>query len=87
MNSSFYSENELAEIGFKSFGQNVMISKKASIYGAGSIEIGNNVRIDDFCILSGKIKLGDYIHISAYSSLFAGDKGIEMKDFCTLSSR
>ena len=85
--SSFYTEEELKEIGFKSFGKNVLISKKASIYGAHNMTIGNNVRVDDFCILSGKITFGDYIHISAYTSLFAGDVGIELEDFATISSR
>ena len=27
--------------------------------------LGDNIRIDDFCILSGNIKLGSYIHIPA----------------------
>lgn len=85
--NSFYSEEELEKIGFQSYGKNVLISKKASIYAAEKMIIGNNVRIDDFCILSGKIELGDYIHISAYCGLFAGDTGIKMMDFTTLSSR
>lgn len=85
--SSFYSEEELKEIGFKKVGANVFLSKNASIYGADKIEIGNHVRIDDFCILSGNIKLGSYIHIAAYSALFGGVSGIEMDDFSGLSSR
>ena len=85
--NSFYSTEELANIGFKSVGKNVMISKKASIYGAANISIGDNVRIDDFVILSGKIEFGNYIHIAAYSALFAGDQGIIFKDFSGVSSR
>lgn len=85
--SSFYSNEELESLGFKKIGQNALISRKASIYGASSIEIGNDVRIDDFCFLSGNIKLGNNIHISAYSALIAGDKGIELHDFSGLSSR
>ena len=53
--NSFYTENELKQIGFKRIGENVLISRKASIYQPELIEIGNNVRIDDFCILSGNI--------------------------------
>lgn len=85
--NSFYSQEELKKIGFKSLGQNILISRKASVYGAKNISIGNNVRIDDFCILSGKITLGNHIHISAYSSIFAGNAGVEFKDFVTFSSR
>ncbi|MFI3326699.1 MAG: acyltransferase, partial [Clostridia bacterium] len=85
--NSFYSQEELESIGFKSFGKNVLISRKVSIYGAKNISIGNNVRIDDFCILSGKITLGNYIHVSAYSSIFAGEAEVVFKDFVTFSSR
>ncbi|WP_050636502.1 acyltransferase [Candidatus Stoquefichus sp. SB1] len=85
--NSFYSVEELKELGLKSFGKNVLISKKASIYNSKEIEIGNNVRIDDFCILSGKIKLANNIHIAAYSSLFAGNVGIELESFSCISSR
>lgn len=87
MINSFYSENELEEIGFKFLGKNVLISRKASIYGADRMIIGNNVRIDDFSILSGSIELGNYIHIAAYCALFGGSKGIQMMDFSALSSR
>lgn len=85
--SSFYDEEELMQLGFKRVGQNVKISRKASIYGAENISIGNNVRIDDFCILSGCIEICNYVHIAAYTSLFAGTIGIIMKDFSCLSSR
>lgn len=82
----FLSGMQLASIGFKSIGNNVLISDKASIYSPESISIGSNVRIDDFCILSGNIKLGNSIHISAYSALY-GKYGIEMEDFTGLSPR
>lgn len=59
--SNFYNEVELKNLGLKSYGENVLISKKCSIYGAENIEIGNNVRIDDFCILSGEIKIGNCV--------------------------
>lgn len=85
---SFLSKEELDEIGFKSIGENVLFSKRASVYSPELICIGNNVRIDDFAILSGEIYLGDYIHIAAYCALFGGtgSAGIEMKDYSGLSS-
>lgn len=85
--SSFYSIEELQQIGFKSLGENVLISRKASIYGAEKMEIGSHVRIDDFCFLMGKIKIGNYVHIAPYSNLVAGNTGIEMQDFSGVSSR
>ena len=87
MATSFYSEEELQELGLRRVGKNVFISKKTSIYGAEYISIGNNVRIDDYCILSGNITLGNYIHVAAFSALFGGKAGIVMKDYSGLSSR
>lgn len=87
MENSFLSKEELKTLGLKSYGTNVLISKKASLYNVGQISIGNDVRIDDFCILSGKITLGNYIHISAGTYLYGADVGIEMKDYSGISSR
>lgn len=85
--NSFYGNAELKQMGLKAYGKDVLISKKCSIYGAENISIGNNVRIDDFCILSGNIQIGNHIHIAAGCYLFAGNAGIEMCDFACLSSR
>lgn len=87
MVTSFYSKEEITGLGLKNCGENVLISRKASIYGAGNITIGDNVRVDDFCVLSGNIVLGNHIHIAVYSALFGGRAGIEMQDFSNLSSR
>ena len=87
MTTSFYTEQELKDLGLKSFGHNVLLSRKASIYGAENISIGHDVRIDDFCILSGKITLGSYIHISAYTALYAGSEEITIGNFSSISSR
>ncbi len=86
--NSFYSEQELHEIGFKSFGKNVLISRKCSIYSPEVITIGNNVRVDDFCILSGgeHISIGDYVHIAAGSSIYGGG-GVTLEDFVNISGR
>lgn len=86
MATSFYTRDELLGLGFKSVGENVLLSRKASVYGAGNISIGDNVRIDDFCILSGHITLGSNIHISAYVALY-GAMGIELEDYTGISPR
>ena len=52
--NGFFSIDELKKIGFRSVGNNANVSRKASIYGAGYIDIGDNVRIDDFCIGTGR---------------------------------
>lgn len=84
--NSFYSYDELSDLGLIKFGSEVKISRKCSIYG-NDIIIGDNVRIDDFCILSGKIRLGNYIHIAAYSALYGGEEGIYISDYANISSR
>ena len=85
--NSFYSVEGLRELELKAVGDNVLLSKKASIYGAWNISIGSHVRIDDFCILSGHIEIGNYIHIAAYSAIYGGEDGVFIDDFANLSSR
>jgi len=79
----------IEKMGFLSIGQNVHVSDRVSFYNTASISLGNNVRIDDFCVLSagaGGIFLGDYVHIAVYSSLMGAGK-ISLFDFSGLSSR
>jgi acetyltransferase-like isoleucine patch superfamily enzyme len=87
MKDNFYSSDEVKNLGFKETGHNVLISRDAHFYAIESICLGNNVRIDDFCILSGKIKIGSYIHIGAGTTFIAGNAGIEMEDFSGTSHR
>lgn len=86
MQTSFYTEDELQNLGLKSYGKDVLISRFVRLYSPQTISIGDNVRIDDFSILSGIIKIGSNIHIAAYCALY-GAKEIEMKDYSGLSAR
>lgn len=86
---AFLTEKQLNEMGFAALGHNVQISDKASIYGAHRIKIGNNVRIDDFCVLSagdGGIEIGNYVHIAVFALLIGAGK-ITVSDFAGVSSR
>lgn len=85
--NDFYTQEELNSLGFQSLGEDVRLSRKACIYGAENMLLGSHVRIDDFCILSGHIQLGSYIHVAAYTALYGGDDGIFVEDFANLSSR
>lgn len=60
------------------------ISPKASLYG--KIEMGDNVRIDDFCILTGDIKIGSNIHIACYTFI-SGQYGVEIEDYVQIAPR
>lgn len=76
-------------MGFASVGNNVQLSDRASFYNTANISLGNNVRIDDFCVLSagvGGINIGNYIHIAVFSLLIGAGK-IILSDFCNISSR
>lgn len=84
--TSYYDDTELKDLGLRSYGTNVLISRKTSIYAPSLISIGDNVRIDDFCILSGNIQIGSYVHISAYVALY-GSLGISIGDYSGLSAR
>ena len=68
-------------------GKGSWVSPKASVYGGENIVIGDNVRIDDFCILSGGekgLKIGNHIHIAAGVKLFGGG-GIIIENFAQIS--
>lgn len=85
-NDAFWSLDELRSFGFASFGEDVQISKHALIYQPHLISIGNNVRIDDFAKLNGKITIGSNIHIASFVCLM-GSYGITLKDYAQVSLR
>ena len=82
---AYYTEEELKHLGFKYVGKNVKVSDKASIYNHEQIEIGNNSRIDDFCVVSGKIKIGENVHITPMCLVAGGEKGIVFENFTTIA--
>jgi len=86
---SIYTREELQGLGLGGYGEDVRISRRASLYGASRIVLGDHVRIDDFCVLSagdGGIEIGSYIHIAVYSSLIGAGR-ITVHDFANISSR
>ena len=85
--SYFLSEKELAELGLKAYGKNVLIGRHVVLYSPGQLTLGDDVRIDDFTIVSGKVTMGSYIHVSQFCGLYGGDEGIVMEDFSGLSAK
>lgn len=86
--NGYFSENDIKD-RFKSVGKNVLISKNCTIIGTENIEIGNNVRIDDYCCImvggdGASLKIGSYVHIAANCYLSAKN-GIIMEDFTGIS--
>jgi galactoside O-acetyltransferase len=79
----------IENMGFASVGNNILISEKASFHNCKNISLGNNCRIDDFCVISaGKngVTIGNNVHIAVYTSLI-GSGNITLSDFSNLSSR
>ena len=77
------------KIGFFSIGKNVQISDRASFYGVARISVGDNVRIDDFCVIAageGGISIGNNVHIAVSASIIGAGK-ITLSDFSGVSSR
>lgn len=85
--SNFLSEKELSRLGIKSYGKNVLIGKHVVLYSPDKLILGDNVRIDDFTIISGKVTMGSFIHVSQFCGIYGGDDGIVMEDFSGLSAK
>lgn len=86
---SFYTIEELRalKIKLKNNPQNILVSKKISMHNPHLMELGNNIRIDDFTILSGKISIGNFVHIASYVGLYANNEKINIEDFVSISSK
>ncbi len=83
----YYTNRELKEMGFRSLGRQVLISRTCRIYTADTISIGNHVLVDDFTILNGDITIGAHVHISSNCEFYAGEASITIGDFSGISSR
>lgn len=86
---AFMNREAIERMGFKYVGQNVQLSDKASYYNCGQISIGDNTRIDDFCVISagkGGVEIGIHAHI-AVGVLLIGAGKIKVGDFSGISSR
>ena len=82
---AFLNEDKLSMLGFKYLGNNVLISDQASIYNPELISIDDNSRIDDFCVLSGKVTIGRNVHIAVFCNVAGGEMGVILEDFSGLA--
>lgn len=57
-----------------------MISPKASLYG--DVQVDPTSRVDDFAVLSGRIRIGRHVHVSCHAVLIGE---IEVEDFAGVS--
>ncbi|MBP8081114.1 MAG: hypothetical protein KAY12_03060, partial [Arenimonas sp.] len=83
LDKGYFTDQELAQLGFAEYGDDVKISRNCAIIGAKNVRIGSHVRIDDYVVISaasGSLDLGSYIHIAAGAYLGCSG-GITMADF------
>jgi UDP-3-O-[3-hydroxymyristoyl] glucosamine N-acyltransferase len=57
----YLSRKKLLSFKFKKIGKNVLISEKAQIYNKSEISLDDNIKIDDFVVISGKVSFGKYV--------------------------
>ena len=85
--SDFYSEFELSNLGLRSYGNNVLVSKDTKIIDFSRLELGDNVRIDPYCIFTfgetGYIKIGSNVHV-ADKVRIVGAGGVEIMNFANI---
>lgn len=77
----YYSDQELKALNLLYCGKNVKISKDARIYFPETLSIDDNARIDDFCVISGDVTIGKYVHIAPYCLVNGHDGGVVFEDF------
>ena len=82
---AYLKQDVLEAMGFKHIGKNVKISDKASIYDRANLSIGDESRIDDFCVISGRINIGRNVHIAPHCLVAGGEPGIHFGDFSGLA--
>ena len=82
---AYLTDIQLKVMGFKYLGLGVKISDRASIYNANQMEIGHYSRIDDFCVVSGKVAIGRNVHITPNCLVAGGEPGLVIEDFCTFA--
>lgn len=87
LGGKYLTERELADQGIVKLGNNIRVHETAILVDLERIEIGSNVRIDPYCVLSatgGYLKIGSNIHMGSHN-ITVGSGGVELADFVNLS--
>lgn len=87
LDKGYYTESELAQLGFAAYGADVRISRNCAIIGAQNVRIGSHVRVDDYVVISagaGSLLVGNHVHIAAGAYLGCAG-GITLADFSGIS--
>lgn len=81
-----YAVQYIIESSFGRIGLDCMISPLAVIRNPENIQMGDNVRIDEYAIVDGGagLRIGSHTHISTRCTIYSG-AGVEIGDFSTLA--
>ena len=88
MLTTFLSTSELQDLHLDACGENVLVSRNATLLNPECIRLGDHVRIDDFALISASqpVTIGSYVHIGAGAQLF-GTAGCRIGNFVSVSPR
>jgi acetyltransferase-like isoleucine patch superfamily enzyme len=87
LNPGYYTEADLAELGLKAIGTNILVARDSIFVGVRNIAIGSHVRIDSnvtFASVSGSLTIGNYVHIGGGSHINCTG-GVSIGDFVAIS--
>lgn len=73
---TYFTKKELIKIGFVKVGKNNKISKKVSFINIINGILGSNVRIDDYCVIKGRVQIGSFIHIANFCLISGSEKNV-----------
>jgi galactoside O-acetyltransferase len=82
---AYLSQDQLDRMGFLSLGRDVRLSDRAAIHDADRIRIGDHSRIDDFCVVSGRVTIGRNVHLAVFCNVAGGEPGVTFGDFSGLA--
>lgn len=80
----YVTDKQLREMDFKSLGKDVKASDLAPVYNANYIELGDNSRIDEYCVISGRLMIRWNVHKTPQCIVAGGEPGIFIDDIATL---
>jgi NAD(P)-dependent dehydrogenase (short-subunit alcohol dehydrogenase family)/acetyltransferase-like isoleucine patch superfamily enzyme len=74
--TGWYSLNELKEKGITIFGKNIYVSKFVNIYNPSNLILHDNIRIDDFTVITckGVVEIFNNVHIGAQCMISSSTK-------------
>lgn len=85
LDNRYFRQDELQDMGFRALGRDVLIARTARLYAPAYMEIGDHSCIDDFCIVSGAIRIGAHVHLAHGCRVVGGREGIQFDDFSGLA--